>query len=141
MGETDLRVLLTSMSPELHPRTYVFCTFPDALPDGLSPLMTFHEAEGVTAILEQAQADRLGVASAFPSAWITLTVFSSLSAVGLTAAVAMALADYRISCNMVAAYHHDHLFVPVDQAERALAALRELSEAAAFAHRLSQEGE
>jgi hypothetical protein len=62
----------------------------------------------------------------FRAAWITLTVHSDLHAVGLTAAVADALAGKRISCNVVAAAHHDHLFVPVDEGAAALAALRDL---------------
>src|SRR5512138_823376 len=106
MSESDLQVLLASMKPELHPGTYVFCTCPHALPDGMTPLMVFHEKEGVTAIVEKAQAEALCAEYTFPSAWITLTVFSSLSAVGLTAAVAHALAREGISCNVVAAYWH-----------------------------------
>ena len=51
--------------------------------------------------------------------------------VGLTAAVAVALADAGIACNVVAAVHHDHLFVPVESADAALAALRALQPDAA----------
>ena len=51
-------------------------------------------------------------------------VHSSLAAVGLTAAVAAALADHGISANVVAAFYHDHIFVPAERAEEALAALR-----------------
>jgi hypothetical protein len=61
---------------------------------------------------------------------ITLNVFSALEGVGLTAAVAVALADAGIACNMVAAFHHDHVFVPEAQAEAALKVLRELSQKA-----------
>jgi uncharacterized protein len=127
IGETDLTILLRSMTPELHAGTFVFCTFSESLPDGLSPIMTFHEAEGITAIVKKQQADQLGVDYTFPSAWITLTVHSSLTAVGLTVAVARALSDQAISCNVVAAYYHDHLFVPVENGERALEILKALA--------------
>jgi uncharacterized protein len=59
-------------------------------------------------------------------AWITLTVHSSLEAVGLTAAVSKALTEENISCNVVAAFFHDHIFVPVKDAERAMNALQRL---------------
>ncbi len=48
---------------------------------------------------------------------ITLTVHSSLDAVGLTAAVATKLASYGISANVVAAYYHDHIFVQTEKAD------------------------
>jgi hypothetical protein len=50
-------------------------------------------------------------------------VHSSLEAVGLTAAVAGALTAAGISANVVAAFHHDHVFVPADRAEAAMAQL------------------
>jgi hypothetical protein len=62
---------------------------------------------------------------------ITLTVFSSLEGIGLTAAVSDALTRDGIPCNMVAAYHHDHVFVPSDKAERAMAVLIDLQAASA----------
>lgn len=51
---------------------------------------------------------------------------SDLAAIGLTAAFARALGDAGISCNVVAAAHHDHMFVPVERADAAIAALRAL---------------
>ena len=99
-----------------------------ALP--ISPLGFFREKEGVTVILPRADADQAGLSYAGTFAWITLTVHSSLEAVGLTAAFSRALAEVGISCNVVAAFYHDHLFVPVADAERALAALRALSKQA-----------
>lgn len=58
---------------------------------------------------------------------ITLTVHSSLEAVGLTAAVATKLASCGISANVIAAYYHDHIFVQTEKAEQALSALKEFS--------------
>jgi hypothetical protein len=127
-GETNLATLLRTMQPVRQEGAYVFCSLPD--PVSLPPaelLGWFREAEGVSVILRQEVADRLGLPYPFVAAWLTLRVHSSLAAVGLTAAVAHALAAQRISCNVVAAYHHDHLFVDHADAARALAVLEELA--------------
>jgi hypothetical protein len=84
----------------------------------------------VSAILELGDAQRLGFDTTLPMRRITLNVFSSLEGVGLTAAVATALANHNISCNMVAAYHHDHVFVPTADAEEAMRVLLALQAAA-----------
>jgi hypothetical protein len=102
----------------------VYCSFPDfRLPPGLEPICTFREAEGLTAIVEQAAADRVEVPHVFKARMITLTVHSSLEAIGLLASVATSLAAAGIPCNAVAAYHHDHLFVPIELADQALSVL------------------
>jgi hypothetical protein len=64
---------------------------------------------------------------------ISLEVHSSLNAVGLTAALSKALAEADISANIVAALRHDHLFIPWDRREEALASLKALSQALPFA--------
>jgi hypothetical protein len=67
--------------------------------------------------------------NASPSfACITITINSSLEAVGLTAAMSAALASHGISANVVAAYHHDHIFVPADRADDAIKALKDLQQ-------------
>jgi hypothetical protein len=127
-GETALSALLRNLAAELNPGTYVFCTLEDELAlRGLTPLGSFREREGLTVILEREQARRLGLAFDYEAAWITLTVHSSLAAVGLTAAVAGALAQAGISCNVIAGYYHDHLFVARGDGERALAVLNDLA--------------
>ena len=129
-GLRDLDALLAAMEPTLLAADYVFCTVPDAARADLSavdPIGLFRETEGTSLILTRADAARLGLAGSAPMRLITLTVRSSLEAVGLTAAVAGALAEAGISANVVAAYHHDHIFVPTVDAERALATLRALS--------------
>lgn len=127
-GETDLEKLIREMSPELNEGEYVFCTLgAEDNPINFEPIGWFHEREGVTVILPKAQADRLGLPYSFISAWITLNIHSSLEAVGLTAAVSQALTRTGISCNIVAAYYHDHLFVPIRDANRALEILQNLS--------------
>lgn len=129
IAETDLTALLRALHPVLHSGDYVFvATTDDALPAGLLPVGTFREDEGLTLILPRAVADAQAMPYDFVAAWITLTVSSALAAVGLTAAVATALAEAGIACNVVAARHHDHLFVPAADAARALAVLDALSQ-------------
>ena len=125
-GETQLTVLLRTLSPERQPGEYVYATVP-TLPAGVDVAMAFREQEGWTLVLPREAAETAGLAWTFPCAWLTLRVHSSLQAVGLTAAVADALADAGIACNAVAAYHHDHLFVPLDRADEAIEILRRLS--------------
>ncbi|MEQ8604071.1 MAG: ACT domain-containing protein [Marivibrio sp.] len=127
-GERDLTRLLAGLAPSLDPALYRFvfsATPPDA--ERRAALMSFREAEGWTLILpaDWPEAD-VGSASA-PMARLTLRVHSSLEAIGLTAAVAGALTQAGISANVVAAYHHDHLFVPAADGERALAVLEALA--------------
>ncbi|MGA6107403.1 ACT domain-containing protein [Pseudomonas solani] len=130
-GETSLALLIRSMSPELNPGDYVFCTLADATAlQGGETLGSFREREGLTVILRREDADRLALAYDYVAAWITLEVHSSLAAVGLTAAFAGALAQANISCNVIAGYYHDHLFVARDDAERALSTLRALAASA-----------
>ena len=127
-GETDLKKLLQHMAPVHQPGDYVFCTLPAGarLPDEYV-IGSFREAEGLTVILEKTIADTYELTYQSLMAWISLSVHSSLEAVGLTAAVASALAQNGISCNVVAAYYHDHLFVPAKQVSRVLAILQKLS--------------
>ncbi len=127
-GERDLNQLLRGLDPVLDPETYVFITQGGtSLPEGVTPLMTFQEREGLTAIIPQSQAHRLGLAYLFESRRITLQIHSSLEAVGMIAAVATALSRHGIATNPVAAYFHDHLFVKAEQADVAISILRELS--------------
>jgi hypothetical protein len=130
-GETNLTRLLAAMQPVLNPGEYVFCTTPagPSVPAELV-LGSFREAEGLTLILARETADAHGLTYDYVSAWLTLNVHSSLAAVGLTAAIAAALARENISCNVVAAYFHDHLFVAEADAQRALATLQALSDEA-----------
>jgi hypothetical protein len=118
--------MLSQMSPELGPRTYVFVSVQQA-PERLDPLMALHEDEGLTVIVTDDQARDQGWPVDHPMRHITLRVHSALDGVGLTAAFSAELARAGISCNVVAGYHHDHLFVPEADADRALVALRELS--------------
>ncbi len=128
-GENDLRKLLSGMSPQLNPGRYVFTTTTGAVPPGVRPVVTVAEPEGLTLVLRREQAQAAGLAYDYVAAWITLRVHSALAAVGLTAAVAQSLAEAGLSCNVVAGFHHDHLFVPYDSATQAMEALHRLSRA------------
>ncbi|CDT89995.1 hypothetical protein VCR12J2_1380332 [Vibrio coralliirubri] len=128
---TDLDLLLKSMSPELIDGNYVFCTVDGALADyvQLNPISTFREKEGLTLVLEEDVATKAQLDFDAVFNLITLSVHSSLEAVGLTAAFATKLGSYGISANVVAGYYHDHIFVQKDKAEAAMSALKEFSEA------------
>ena len=124
---TNLAELLQSLRPALNEGVYVFASvLPNTDVSALEPVATFREAEGLTLIVEEERALKAGLPVLFRAAWITLTVHSDLQAVGLTAAVASALAQAHISCNVVAAAFHDHLFVPVESGDEALAVLQRL---------------
>ena len=127
-GETDLQKLLAAMSPLLLTENFVFCTVSGKYSDyqELSPLASFCEHEGLTLVLTEKNAikAKLPFESVFKA--ITLSVHSSLNAVGLTAAVASQLADRGISANVIAAYYHDHIFVQAEKATQAMEALKEL---------------
>jgi hypothetical protein len=122
MAERDLARLVAGLAPRLDPDPWVFVTLPGP-PADLDPLMTFREDEGVTCILRPDDARALGLPDRPAFRRITLGVHSSLEAVGLTDAVAGALTAAGISANVVAAFHHDHVFVPADRAEAAMAQL------------------
>src|SRR5262249_41401564 len=136
-GETDLATLLRSLAPALDPVEYGFgVVAPGAsLRAPIEPLGLFREAEGMTVIAPVGALAAAGLAPAQGWARITLTVHSSLQAVGLTAAVAQALAAEGISANMVAAYHHDHVFVPWDRRHDAVAALQSCADRMGAAER------
>jgi hypothetical protein len=126
-GEKDLKKLLATMEPVMHSGEFVFCSVRTM--DGIAVgdvVMCFREGEGIALILEKERADRQGLKYDFVAAWITLTVHSSLEAVGLTAAFSTALTNAGISCNVVAGFYHDHIFVNIADAGRAMDSLREL---------------
>jgi hypothetical protein len=124
-----LEQLLSTMQPQLEPEIYVYCIWPlDKSWHGPLPLATFKEKEGLTLILTEQQAQDYQLDILFRARWISLTVHSDLEAVGLTAAFATALADAGLSCNVFAGAYHDHVLVPVHQAEAAMQALQQLQQ-------------
>ena len=123
----DRATLLRTMNPVLHEGVFVFSSVPIATDlSRLDFVVALREDEGWSLVLREADARERGFPARFRAAWITLTVASDLHAVGLTAAVAQALAAEDIACNVIAGAHHDHLFVPIAQSADAMAALRAL---------------
>ena len=129
--EKDLQKLLQGLHPKLNDGNYVFCSVPDATKlTSLPCIGSFRESEGTTFILSRDIADRYRMSYDLIFCWITITVHSALDAYGLTAAIATALADAEISCNVVAGYYHDHLFIPQEDGLRAMGILKNLQNAA-----------
>jgi hypothetical protein len=126
-GESNLLNLLSGMRPQLNPGRYVFTTVAGGVPSGISPVATIIEDEGLTLVVREEEADAAGLAYDYVAGWITLRVHSALEAVGLTATFARELADAGLSCNVIAGFHHDHLFVPHENAAQAVAVLEDLA--------------
>lgn len=127
-GESNLDTLLRTLRPRLNVGDFVFCSVNDlALVDLKEIILFFKEDESITIIIKKELADRLKLDYSFIASWITLTVHSSLEGVGLTAAFSKALSDKGISCNVVAAYYHDHIFVGKKDAEKAMEVLNSFS--------------
>jgi hypothetical protein len=127
MPISDLQELLQHASPELQAGTYAFVSVgePTTIPAS-DIIMSFRESEGLTLILPVEVAKEHGLEVGYEASWITMKVNSALDAVGFTAAFATALGQQNISCNVVAGYHHDHLFVAAADGERAVEVLSSL---------------
>jgi uncharacterized protein len=124
----DTAAVIAAMNPTLDDSLWAFVTVVDqaqAMSFMGHALATFRENEGLSLIVPYPFVQAQGH-DAEPYARITLQVYSALAGVGLTAAVSAAITDKGIACNMVAAYHHDHVFVPAARADDALAALQKL---------------
>jgi len=127
-GEANLEKLLQLMQPELLPGKFVFCSYANAAYGDyaeLKPIAAYQEREGLSLIIAKAAADEAGIEYHSAFCGISLSVHSSLDAVGFTAAIAGKLSANGITANVVAACYHDHVFVPADKAEDALQLLRE----------------
>ena len=128
---SELGAMLAGMEPVLHDGVWVYALVPDTVDAGALPFVALvREAEGMTVVLAEEAAQAAGLTVRFRAAWITLTVHSDLAGVGLTAAFSRVLGEAGISANVVAGYHHDHLFVPYEQGPQALEALRALQASA-----------
>jgi hypothetical protein len=128
---SDRLGMISGMTPVLLPDTYVFATILGvSSPASAEAIATLREAEGLSLILPIGAAKAHGFDTSQPMRCITLNVYSALDGVGLTAAVARALADQGIACNMVAGFHHDHAFVPAGRADDAVQTLIALQSAA-----------
>lgn len=125
VGETALAKLIANMEPVLNEGEYVFASVSNtaSIPRAIT-ICEMKEKEGITVVVAKKDAERLGLSFEFVAAWITLNIHSSLEAVGLTAAFATELGKNNISCNVVAGYYHDHIFVDVKDKEKAITVLQ-----------------
>ena len=122
---------MVTLSPKLLDDEYVFCSVENAHYGDLkelNPLSSFCEAEGLTLVVPKSKADEYGLRYGSVFKCITLTVHSSLDAVGLTGAVSTKLTEHGISANVIAACYHDHIFVQAEHAEQALVVLSEFTQ-------------
>ncbi len=127
-GEKNLDTLLKTMRPTQIAGDYVFCSVKDIKNmDVENIVLFFREEEGITIIIKKEVADFMQLPYTFVTSWITLKVHSSLEAVGFTAAFSKALTDEQISCNVVAGFYHDHIFVSKNDTEKAIQILTRFS--------------
>ena len=127
-GETNIPLILKNLNPVLNKGSYVYCLIEKLNTVQLDePIGIFREAKGFTLILETSVADNYGFSYETIYSWITLDIHTSLNAVGLTSVISAELAEQSITCNMVAAYYHDHIFVKQNEADAAMHALNALT--------------
>ncbi|MDG5493009.1 ACT domain-containing protein [Psychroserpens sp. SPM9] len=127
-GEKNIAELIKNMKPIHQQGDFVFCTVKDLSKiDRNETICEFKETEGTTIIIEKSKADTLQLDYHYVATWITLSIHSSLEAVGLTAVFSSVLAKHNISCNVIAGYYHDHIFVDKKDAIRAIEVLNAAS--------------
>ncbi|PZX52049.1 ACT domain-containing protein [Algoriphagus chordae] len=127
-GETEIDKLIKGMRPKLNEGEYVFVTVENIdVIDRKDTICEFKESEGTTIIITRKKADELKLSYQYLASWITLMIHSSLEAVGLTALFSTVLAKNNISCNVVAGYYHDHIFVDSKDATKAMEVLTQLA--------------
>lgn len=123
-GETDLDAMLATLGVQRRPGVFAYIAVQVPTPGLIAAAhAVVKEGRLTTIVLPVDAAERAGQATDAQFAWLTLTVQSSLDAVGLTAAVSARLAAIGIPCNVLAGYHHDHLLVPVDRVDDAISVL------------------
>lgn len=128
-GEKNLAILIKEMKPYANKGEYVFVSVKDITNIPSHEIIgQFKEVEGITLILKRSIADKLNLSYTFIASWITLKIHSALDAVGLTAAFSNELAIHNISCNVIAGFYHDHIFVDKSDETKTIEVLTKLSE-------------
>ena len=126
--DNKLSTVLANLSPQLNEGKYVFVTTELINHVPLTKIISLiQEDEGFSLILKKEVADRLNLQYSYVASWITLSLPTSLDAVGLTAAFSNELAKNKISCNVVAGFYHDHIFVDHKDTKAALSVLNSMS--------------
>ncbi|MDY8135395.1 ACT domain-containing protein [Aquimarina sp. 2201CG5-10] len=127
-GETNISELIKGMTPKLNKGEYVFATVTDLSKiNREDTICEFKEEEGTTIVIDREKANELDLKYEYIASWITLMIHSSLEAVGLTALFSTELANNNISCNVIAGYYHDHIFVNQKDSNKAIQVLTKLS--------------
>jgi len=122
------QTILKKLNPKLNNGEYVFCSVNNIEKIEFNKIIgSFKEKEGVSIILSKKEAINLRLSYSFIAAWITLRVYSSLEYVGLTATFSNALSNNGISCNVISGYYHDHIFVNINDKDKAMNILKNLS--------------
>ena len=120
-GETDLDKMLATLRVERRPGVFTYAAVRAPAPELLAAAHgVVTEDDLTTLVLPVEAAERAGLPVELEMAWLSLTVRSSLEAVGLTAAFSAKLGKAGIPCNVLAGFHHDHILVPVDRAQHAI---------------------
>lgn len=128
-GIKDLTEIFKHLQIDINEVNAVYVTVPTDFDQDLlnfEPICMFKENEGTTLIIPESQASRIDFEKSKPMAWLTVKAHTDLESIGFTAALSAALWSVEIICNVIAGYYHDHLFVPVDDAQRAKDTLEEL---------------
>ena len=126
--EKKEQTILKKLNPKLNDGEYVFCSVNNIEDIESNKIIgSFKEKEGVSIILSKKEAINLKLSYSFIAAWITLRIYSSLEDVGLTANFSNALSNNGISCNVISGYYHDHVFVNINDKDKAMNILKNLS--------------
>ena len=123
---TSLGRLLATLNPERRSGIFIVTSLPRSEEISFPIEALIRETEGTTVVVSEKVAEANKLQSWLRAAWITLSVTSELTAVGLTAAVSEALAASDIPCNVLAGARHDHILVPEDLADQAMSSLKRL---------------
>ena len=127
-GKKNIDYILKNLNPRLNPDDYIFTIVNSLDSIDINEILAYiRESEGISLIMKKSVADFLQVPYFGVWSWITLDVHSSLDAVGLTSVVSNAFSEIGLSCNIVAGYHHDHIFIQKEMAEKAMNTLAILS--------------